>query len=195
MGLLNKKKYKDPITFIYKFNEETNAYVIEVSLDDYDELFNGWDASPLRMRDLEPELMDYIEDAGFEIPFKHKLEFVFYMPKDKENDDKEIKSVQTIRNNFKTQISFIDKALKRNNRKIGTYIIMSIIFLLAAYLIPETTDLGLMLSVLMEGLFIGGWVLLWEAFALFFFASHDLRQRRIRFVKFLESTIKFNYIK
>jgi len=112
-----KKKYKDPIQFIYKKNLKNEAYMIEVMLDDYDELFNGWGASPLKMRDLEPELMQYLLDAGFEISYKDPVEFVFYLPNDKEVTDKEIKSVQTIRNNFKTQISFIDRALKRNTRK------------------------------------------------------------------------------
>lgn len=188
-----KKKYKDPIQFIYKRNPENKAYIIEVSLDDYDELFNGWDASPLKMRDLEPELMDYIEDAGYEIPFKEKIEFVFYMPKDKENTDKEIKSVQTIRNNFKTQISFIDRTQRRNARKILTYIAMSITFLLVAYVMPNLETQNILMNVLMEGLFIGGWVLLWEAFAIFFFKGHDLRVKRKRFVKLLDSEIKFIY--
>ena len=192
--LFSRKKYKDPIQFIYKKNPENHAFIIEVSLDDYDELFNGWDASPLKMRDLEPELMDYIEDAGYEIPYKEKIEFVFYMPVVKEDTDKEIKSVQTIRNNFKTQISFIDRAQRRNTRKILTYIFMSITFLLVAYLMPGIAAQNILLSVLMEGLFIGGWVLLWEAFAIFFFKGHDLRVRRKRFVKFLDSEIKFTYI-
>ena len=190
-----KKKYKDPIQFIYKKNLKNDTYMIEVMLDDYDELFNGWDASPLKMRDLEPELMEYLLDAGFEIPYKEPIELVFYLPKDKEVTNKEIKSVQTIRNNFKTQISFIDRALKRNTRKIITYIVMSIVFLLMAYLIPTVSDLGILMSVLMEGLFIGGWVLLWEAFAIFFFSGHDLRVKRKRFVKFLDSEIKFKYKK
>jgi len=72
---------------------------------------------------------------------------------------------------------------------------MSIVFLLMAYLIPTVSELSILMNVLMEGLFIGGWVLLWEAFAIFFFNGHELRIKRKLFVKFLDSEIKFKNIK
>ena len=77
------KHKKNETLNLYNTNPDTRAYLIEVSLDDYSELFNGWDASPLRRRDLEPELMDYLEQAGSEIPLKEKMELCFYMPKEK----------------------------------------------------------------------------------------------------------------
>ena len=61
-----KKKQKSTLINIYNINPKTSAYMIEVSLDDYAELFNGWDASPLRRRDLEPEFLDFLEQCGSE---------------------------------------------------------------------------------------------------------------------------------
>ncbi len=183
---------KDPIQYIYKVNPESQAVMIEISLDSYDELFNGWDASPLKMRDLEPELMAYILEALFEISFRQTVELWCYIPVSLIDLEKERKSIQSIRNNFNTQIRFIERNLFSNYRKIVAYIALSIVFLLAAYFIPSLVRQQLTFSIIIEGLFIGGWVLLWEAFSLFFFASYDLRKKRKRFIKLLSSNIYFH---
>jgi hypothetical protein len=180
---------------IYRVNEETKAYMIEISLDDYDELFNGWDASVIRRKELEPELLDYMVSASYEISLKYPVELWFYLDPAKENNEREIISVQSIVNNFKTRLHFNEMKLRSNYRKILTYILMSTLFLLFAYLMPKDFDLILFINIIVEGLFIGGWVLLWEAFSLFFFDSHDLRIKKKHLTKLKDSKIYFKYKK
>jgi hypothetical protein len=112
------KHKKSESLALYNTNPETKAYIVEVSLDDYSELFNGWDASPLRRKDLEPELMDYLEQAATEIPIHEKLELCFYMPKEKRDLDKEFKSITSVMNNFKIVLSVIHKQI---SHKYGNY--------------------------------------------------------------------------
>ncbi|HOI84468.1 MAG TPA: hypothetical protein PLP48_00195 [Acholeplasmataceae bacterium] len=176
---------------LYNTNPESKAYVVEVSLDDYSELFNGWDASPLRRKDLEPELMDYLEQAATEIPIREKLELCFYMPKEKRDLDKEFKSITSVMNNFKVVLSTIHKQLSHNYRRLAIYIIISLIFLSAAYLLRNVTHISLFINIMIEGFFIGGWFLLWEAFSLFFFDTHETRVRQKFFNRFLISDIYF----
>jgi len=176
---------------LYNTNPETKAYIVEVSLDDYSELFNGWDASPLRRKDLEPELMDYLEQAATEIPIREKLELCFYMPKEKRDLDKEFKSITSVMNNFKVVLSTIHKQLSHNYRRLAIYIIISLIFLSAAYLLRNVTHISLFINIMIEGFFIGGWFLLWEAFSLFFFDTHETRVRQKFFNRFLISDIYF----
>ncbi len=176
---------------LYNSNPETKAYIVEVSLDDYSELFNGWDASPLRRKDLEPELMDYLEQAATEIPIKEKLELCFYMPSEKRDLDKEFKSITSIMNNFKVVRSVIQKQIERNYRRLLMYVVVSLIFLSAAYLLRNVTDISLLINIMIEGFFIGGWFLLWEAFSLFFFDTHEIKVRRKIFERFLSSDIYF----
>jgi len=38
---LFKKKYQDPIKFISKVSDKNGNTMVEVSLDDYEEFFNG----------------------------------------------------------------------------------------------------------------------------------------------------------
>ena len=186
---MNKKKLET--LRLYRTNPENNAYLIEVSLEDYSELFNGWDASPVRRKDLEPELLDYLEEAGTEIPIKQSIEMVFYLPKDKRDAEKDERSILTIQNNFKVVNQMIQKKIERNYRRLLVYVTLSLIFLVAAYLLRNVTTLSLLTNIMIEGFFIGGWFLLWEAFSLFFFDTHEFKIRQKIFKRFIDSKILF----
>lgn len=180
---------------MYSVNRLSKAFMIEISLDDYDEIFNGWDASQIKRKELEPELFEYLLSASYEIPLKEDIEVCFYMKEAFLNQEKEETSRIGIGYNFKMRLHFLNMDIHRNSRRIWTYIAMSFLFLLAAYLIPNYIDLNVLFSILMEGLFIGGWVLLWEAFSLFFFSTHDIRVRKKHILRLLASPIEFKYIK
>jgi hypothetical protein len=181
------------LRYIYHTNRHNNAFLIELNLDQYDDLFNSWDGSVLDRKELDPELSHFLERASYELPLKEKVELCFYLPKNKKNEKMEADSRATIKNNFRMKQFFIDQDLKHNNKKIATYIVMGILFLLTAYLIPETKDLSILISLLMEGLFVGGWVFLWEAFSIFFFGSRELKDKKRRYFRYLDSDIVFNY--
>ncbi len=176
---------------VYNRNPENNAFLIEISLDDYSEIFNGWDASQLRKKDIEPELMDFMEQCGYEIPIDEEIEICFYLPKEINDTDKENISVVGIQNNFKTVLFFIEKLLHKNYRQIATYISIGILLLIGAYGMGYLADINVTFSVINQGLFIGGWFLFWEAFSLFFFESHETRKRRSVFQRFYRSKIFF----
>lgn len=196
-----KRKYKGEkmkksyLKKIYKFDEEKQAYIIDVSLDYYQELFNDWDASPIRKKDLEPELIEYLEASSYDIPRRNKLEIRFTVPLSKENQEKEKKALSAIHNNFLTSLYFTKKELGYSMRKILLYVILGFSFIGIAYVVKNQLNINIGFDLLNEGLFIGGWVLLWEAFSLFFFSMHDLRKKKSMYTRFLESKISFIYLK
>lgn len=184
-------KNKKELLTIYNRNPENNAYMIEISLDDYSEIFNGWDASTIKKKDIEPELLEYLEQSGYEIPLSETIEIYFYLPVEINDTDKENRSISGIQNNFRTVLFFIERLLDKNYRRIASYVFISIIFLIGAYVTRNITSLNLMFSIVMEGFFIGGWFLLWEAFSLFFFDSYETKQRRKVYNRFLKTKIFF----
>lgn len=193
---MRRKEKKNLVPNYYNINEETSAYMIEISLDNYAELFNGWDASPLRRRDLEPELMDYLEQCGSEIPINNNVELYLYLPEKLKDEEKELRSKTGIINNFNVVLHLINKSLKKIHRQILIYIVMSLMFLIAAYTFRNIIKFQDMFStIFVEGLYIGGWVLLWEVFSLFFFDSYEIKQRKKIFLRFSEMKIYFKYIK
>ncbi|MGM0498838.1 MAG: hypothetical protein ACQERL_01355 [Bacillota bacterium] len=181
------------LRYIYHTNRHNNAYLIELNLDKYEDLFNSWDGSELDRKELDPELSQFLERASYELPIKENIELCFYLPEDKKNKKMEADSKATIKNNFRMNLFFIDQNLKNNNKKIATYISMGVLFLITAYIIPENKDLSLLISLLMEGLFVGGWVFLWEAFSIFFFGSRELKNKKKRYFRYLDSKIVFEY--
>ncbi len=186
-----RAKKKTITLSLYNQNPETNAYLIEVSLDDYSELFNGWDASQLRKKGLEPELMDYLEQASSDIPIHESTELCFYLPKALRNEEAEQKSIKAIANNFKVEMAMIDKQLNKNYRRLASYIVLAILFLTGAYVLRNVSEISLLVNIMVEGLFIGGWFLLWETFSLFFFDTHEIKVRRKIFDRYLNSLIYF----
>ena len=176
---------------LYQLNQESNAYMIEVSLDEYSELFNGWDASSIKRKELEPELLDYLEQAGYEIPQKEKTEIIFYIHKDKRELDKESKSIDSIKNNFRVILYLIQKKLNTQYRQILTYLVMSMLFISAATVLRNVIQFQILSTILIEGLFIGGWFMLWESFSTFIFDAHETRLRKNVFNRFIHSDVQF----
>lgn len=69
------------------------------------------------------------------------------------------------------------------------YVVVSFTFLTLGYITRQHIELGVFTTTLIEGLFIGGWVFLWEAFSLFFFLSQKTHGRSKRYNRFLNTPI------
>ncbi len=187
------KKKKNYLKQIYKVNPETNAYIIEISLVDYNEIFNGWDPSPIKRRDLDPDLLNFMEVCSSDIPLDYPLELQFYMPEDQYDEKKEELSRVGVKNNFDFTVHFIRKEIAQIRRKTVFYIIMAIAFLSVGYLSSKEIEAGFFTSILLEGLSIGGWVFLWEAFSLFFFSRQEVHGRLKTYIRFQNTEISFKY--
>jgi len=187
------KKKKNYLKQIYKMNPDTSAFIIEISLVDYNEIFNGWDPSPIKRRDLDPDLVNFMEVCSSDIPLEYSLELQFYVPEDQYNEDKEKLSRIGIKNNFDFTSHFIRKEIKQIRKKIILYIIMAIAFLSVGYLSGRQTVPSFFTTILIEGLSIGGWVFLWEAFSLFFFSRQEVYSRLKMYRRFQETKISFEY--
>jgi hypothetical protein len=178
---------------IYRFDNLKEAYIIDIDLDYYQEIFNDWDASPVRKKDLDPELVHYLESSSGEISRKNKLTIHFSLPINQKDKSKEKKVLAGIRNYYNSTLYFTRKELNFSLRKIALFITLGFSFILFAYLAQNQLNLNLGFDVLIEGVFIGGWVLLWEAFSLFFFSMYELRKKKSMYTRFLDSDIIFEY--
>jgi len=187
------KKKKNYLKQIYKMNPDTNAYIIEVSLIDYNEIFNGWDPSPIKRRDLDPELISFLEECDSDIPLEFSLELMFYLPEDQYDKEKEKLSRVGIKNYFDYSVHFIRKELMQIRQKILLYIVMAVAFLSVGYLSGQKAEPGFFTAILIEGLTVGGWVFLWEAFSLFFFARQEVSGRLKRYIRLKNTKISFRY--
>lgn len=178
---------------IYRYDNQKQAYIIDIDLDYYQEIFNDWDASPVRKKDLDPDLVHYLESSSEEISKKNNLTIHFSLPVDQKDKSKEKKVLAGIHNYYNSTLYFTRKELNFSLRKIALFVTLGFSFILFAYLAQNQLNLNLGFDVLIEGVFIGGWVLLWEAFSLFFFSMHELRKKKSMYIRFLDSDIVFDY--
>jgi hypothetical protein len=189
--MFNKKK--NYLKQIYKMNPETNTFIIEISLENYKEIFNGWDPSPIKRRDLDPDLLHFMDQCSSDIPLNFPLELQFYLSKEQYDEDKENLTRIGIKNNFNFTSHFIGKEIKQINKKIALYIIIAFAFLIIGYISREQVTENVVNTVFIEGLSIGGWVFLWEAFSLFFFSRQEVYARLKRNRRFQNTKINFHY--
>jgi len=190
---LKKSKKALKLSQIYSYSEEDKCYLVQISLDSYDEIFNAWDAAPVKRRDLETDLLDFLEQVGYDMPMRENVRLIFQLPEELKDEKKETIATEGIFHNFRMISHFINKELSKNNRKIATYLVLGIAFLSVSYLFQSTFNLSFPFSILVDGFFIGGWVMFWEAFSLFFFSGSELRNRRRRYMRYSNSKIEFQY--
>ena len=188
------KRKKSELETIYEKDPKTNSFFIDIAIDTYNDIFNELDPAPFRKRDIDPDLNDFIENCSSDIPFKYDISLRFQIPKEARDTEKE----ERIKTGLKTYFSFnmhsAEKELKKIYEKGLFYIFISFSFLFFAFFLETIIPENVLFNTLLEGLFIGGWVFLWEALYSFAFerkgVNYEFKQyRRLHFAQ-----ISFNSI-
>ncbi|MDD5091003.1 MAG: hypothetical protein PHQ23_08805 [Candidatus Wallbacteria bacterium] len=178
---------------LYSRDPQTGAYVIEISLDNYLELFNEWDPAPYKIRDLDPDLLDYLELSSYEIPLRFPVKICFKAPlriKDSNIEEQVLKGFNSF---FNYEQALICKELSRSSREIAIDTVTAIVFLSLAVILGRNMSNTLFTQVLMEGMFVGGWVFLWESISTFFFKRSELKKNLSEYLRLSEAETVFAY--
>lgn len=179
----------------YRYSNKDNTVFIDVRIDFYREIYNEWDFSPMVNRDLDDELFEYIESSAEEIPKKYSLCIVFNIPEKIKNPEKEEKSIVGLQNFFKYKIRRIKIEQKKNFRNAGIYGFFGLILIFIGYFMKRASFGIPFIDVVIEGFFIGGWVLFWELFSSIFFKNNNINRRKRIFARLMKSKIIYHYIK
>lgn len=157
-----KRKKKSTLDRLYSYDKKNNAYKIEISLDKYEDVYDEWDPTPFRKRDINDEFMEYIIDSSLDIPMKYNLDLELYLP-EKIYDEKKEKNVKAA---IKSYFSYL---LDRNKRTLTNSFMRCLrctfigVILLGIYFFSPVNDGSNDLAkVLVEGIAILGWVALWD---------------------------------
>jgi hypothetical protein len=176
---------------IYSIDKTTDAYMIEAALDDYADIFNEWDPAPFKRRELDPDLQIYLEGSSDEISSRYPVELIFNLPAEKRNEAIEQDVRVGLRNSFNFKLYVLRKEIKTTNLLTLRYVLMGLGTLWAAQLLSTPAEAYAITIVLTEGLFIGGWVFLWEAVSLFFFSNRDIYHRYRTYMRLRDALVIF----
>lgn len=178
-------------TQVYRKDHETGRYMIEVALEHYEDIFNEWDPSPFRRRDLHPDLTEFLEECSNEISLKHPIAIVFHLPDTDHDQAKQDHATRGLRNHFSFAAHVLRKRLKISHRHSLRNLVIGIAFLLSATITQSKLPTSLLGDVFTQGLFIGGWVFVWEALATAVFKDAPIRAKIREWERFLDAPIMF----
>jgi hypothetical protein len=176
---------------IYALDHVNQAYMIEAALDYYTDIFSEWDPAPFKRRELDPDLQLYLESSADEIPFKYPIEVCFTLPSGTRDTAMEQEVLAGLRNSVDFKLYLMRKEIRLINSRTFRYILAGLGTLWVARIFSGPAEINDVTAVLTEGLFIGGWVFLWEAVSLFFFSNRDLYYRYRTYKRLREAQVIF----
>lgn len=185
------RKKSDYLNKIYEKNPVTGNYVIEVALDKYTDVFNDWDNSPYKKRDMDPDLAIFLENCFDEIPQKQGVDICFYVPKEVKDVKREEVIISGIRTYYSFYLGQAKRALKEKYHKMLSYILTSLGLLAVSVFFSTIYKDSIILGTVQQGFNVGGWVFLWEAISMFFFRRNEELREIEKYGRFLNSSIYF----
>lgn len=178
---------------VYTWNKKSHRFVLDISLDNYTDLFDEWDYSPYRKRDIDSAFFQYLLESSQEIPLKTGITILFHLPETVFDQHKETQSRSGILNYLSYQLK--KKRMDKQKLLSNTlwYSAFGLAFLVLGYFAQHFVHSAFLLNILPEGLYIGGWVLFWESFSIVFFQTRNVKQEIRHYQRLIHSDYLYQY--
>ena len=192
--IFNDLKNKIKLDELFRFDEKTNSYIIDLSIDHYGALYSNLDFSPFKNRDLDDQLIIYLEDSIEDIPFKYNLLVNINMPQNIYDEVKENRGIKEMKHYF----LYLHRKKKREiyefyKSAIGSFI-LGVLFIFIVSIIKKNLPVTrVMWEIIIEGFYVGGWVFLWEFFSLVFLDPNREKRKLKQYKRVLDSKISYTY--
>src|SRR5262245_24149478 len=139
----------------------TTGAKIELNLSRFSQLYNSFDPSPFRERDLDQDAEEYIVSSAEEIPHQRPLNLVIHLPADQLPDADVSGLTEAIHHYFFYRETHERRRLRLLFHDGRIAFVTGILFLFGCLLLREVLHSfkdGAVLGTLGEGLLIIGWV-------------------------------------
>lgn len=174
----------------YRKDQETGRVIIQISLDKYDDVFDDWDSSPFKMRDIEDEFLDFIWDSIEDIPSHMDVIFEFSIPQALQNEQKEKVLISALNHQFDYMLRKIKRQRIKDLKETLRYFSIGVFFFIVFYTVFDEAS-SFISQIIKDGLFVGGWLFIWETFSNIFIKSYKLSEERQIIQRFKRAQIKF----
>lgn len=188
---MNKKKQRY-LNSLYTYNSRRDEYEISLSLKNYEEIYNPFDYSQYKKRDMDEDFLDYIYHSTLDIPLKHKVKLGFHL-KEKTYDEEKSKNLKNaVKNNYKWRKSLVVNQLKDKLKECVLLFAVGIIFLILAFAVfPMINGNSGFLDVIGESISIIGWVFLWDLTEILCFNVTKLHKKKRYLDRLINSRVEF----
>jgi hypothetical protein len=160
-----------------RYRIENGEPCIDVKAQGIEQLFDNRDPAPFRERDLDPDLADYLRDAGEDLERDEHFRVVFWL--DKPCQPNEIE--QAFRAHFEFELERLRRTRQRRRRTGQAALVLALALVTAllafAQLVARTVG-GSLGAGLREGLVISSWVVMWRPIETLVYDWIPLRRER-----------------
>ncbi|MBF8984727.1 hypothetical protein IZY60_14380 [Lutibacter sp. B2] len=178
---------------LYRYEEKEVVYYIDVQLEDYRDAYSEWDYSPFNNRDLDDDLTEYLLECSFEIPFRYNIIINFHLLHQQISATREKRSIEGMYNYFAYKIRKIKNYRMRTLRDTIAFLIIGSVLLISGTITEKYVQNSMVIKLISEGLFIGGWVMIWEMFSSWFFNIKKLTDEIKHFTRLKSTRIIYTY--
>jgi hypothetical protein len=152
---------------------------IEIRLHKVQQLFNSLDPSPFINRDLDDEAEAYIVDSLAELPQRHAVELVIYLPRSEIEGQSSEDLTTAIHSYFAYRQSVARHRLRALFRRGRISLVIGLVFLALCYFLSELINLAQWAhlgGIMRQGLLIIGWVANWRPLEIFLYDWWPMRR-------------------
>lgn len=150
---------------------------IELRLRELSQLFNSLDPSPFHDRDIDADAEEFILSWAREAPQAAEFELVLHL-ETRPADEKAAALEGAVQHYFAARAEMKRREFRALLRRGRTSLIVGLVFLFACLGTSEliaTQTPGTFMSILKEGLTIGGWVAMWRPLEIYLYDWWPLR--------------------
>jgi len=192
--IFNTLKNQIKLDELFRFDEKTNSYIIDISIGHYGALYSPLDFSPFKNKDLDDQLIVYLEDSVEDIPFRYNLLLNINMPKNIYDKVKETRGEKEIKHYFRYLYRKKQREIHEFYRSAFGNFILGVSFIFAVSIIKNNFSINLLIwEIAIEGFYVGGWVFLWEFFSLLFLDSSKEKNKLKQYQRIFDSNIIYTY--
>jgi len=177
---------------VYQVDPATGAFLVEVALDRYEDVFNEWDPAPYKRRDLDPDLLTYLSESSLDIPLRYELSLSMTVPPEVADAEKEKLVGDGIRNYFAFEVRQTRRRLGRVHRTTAAYLLCAVGLLIATTYAGRLEAGSFVLEMLRQGITIGAWVFAWESLSRFLFDHRQVRRELRGLQRFERAALRFS---
>ena len=186
-------KRKSLLEKIYEQNPQNGNYIIELSLVNYADIFNEWDHAPMRRKDIDPDLLRFLDDSIDDIPMKHNIDICCYFSDQEQNEEREKQIASWFRTFYLFYIELEKKKIRRMVHKALICLVIAAVFFVLSYLGGLYVHNSMLLYILSDVVIIGGWVFLWEAITFLTFERSSIHQLIRNYRRLADADLSFRY--
>lgn len=175
-------------------NKRTLNYIINLKIHKYNDIFDNLDDSPLKLRNINKNIQLYLKDSFANIPSKNSTGISFHITGEKKNKVMEESIMHALQRCCLRRLKTKRSELKSSNIDTVIYVLTSVLLLSVGFDL-ETIFIkkSVLLSTVLEGVNIGGWIFLWEAISMLLFKSKDINSEIQEIHRILSSNVSFTY--